>query len=349
MADTTTLPDALRNALADIGPKLEAGRKIERDISGIASLFVPIKPSDLPQAENEIVAAASLYRWRREWSVIEKFLNTRVSDAAQLAVVNGLEYVFIFHRDGRLREAALRKISEPLPNPFLFAAIAWRLNDWAAPVRQAAVDCAARTFPETSPEIVAEAGMTLLTRQATWGRWGSERALWDAAISRSDVAQSLARLFATRTTGPMASLLRQALRSESMDEHLDYLAHDAVQPAVRATAIQSLVNGYTEWPNGWRWRWIDKSMGVRRRETEFARRGLATSTDTHGLIRRSLNDRAAAVRNVAISGLIQNQADMPDARQLAATMLADRSAAVRERAEFIINRNLSQPETTSGE
>lgn len=343
MRDFTILPDDLRDTLLDIGSKLTEGHKIGRDFSQISDMFAALDPADLPRAESEIVATACLYHWRRESSVIEKLLGTRVSDADQLNAVDGLEYVFIFHRDGRLREAALRKIRGPLPNAFLFAAIAWRLNDWVTPVRQAAVDCATRAFPNTSGEIVAEASMILLARQTTWGRWGSERAILDNAMSRHDVASCLASIFANRTTGPMASLLRQALRGGSMDKHLDYLAVSAVQPAVRAAATQSLVNGYTEWPAGWRWRWIDKSMGVRRRETEFARRALTVAVDRESLIRRGLKDRAAAVRNAAISGLIRNQADVADARQLASAMLTDKSAAVRERAEFVINRDMPKP------
>ena len=54
----------------------------------------------------------------------------------------GLRYLFIFHGDETIREAALGKIVSGLPSPFLFAAIAWRLNDRALPVRRAAAECA---------------------------------------------------------------------------------------------------------------------------------------------------------------------------------------------------------------
>lgn len=340
MRNCSILPTDLNAELLYIGAQLMEGRRICRDISHTPELLAALDPADLSRAESAIVTAASLYHRRSELSVIDKLLRTTVSDADQLARVDGLEYVFIFHKDGRLREAALRKICGPLPNALIFTAIAWRLNDWAAPVRNAAVDCARRTFPDTSGEIIARAAMILLTRQATWGRWNAEREVLNQAMSRRDVASCLANIFATRTTGPVASLLRQTLRFESMDEHLDYLATSAVQPAVRATATQSLVCGHNEWPSGWRWRWIDKSMGIRRRETEFARRPLTIPVDRSRLIRRGLKDRAATVRKTAMSGLIRNEADIADARQLASVMLTDTSAAVRERAEFLINRNL---------
>lgn len=338
MRDLTILPPALGDALREIGSNLESGRKIERKIDDIVRLLHRLDPRHLPQAEGEIVTAAALHRWRREPSLILKLFMGKVSHADQLRAVKRLEYLFLFHRDGRLREAALRNIAGPLPNGFLFAAIAWRLNDWAKPVRQAAVECALRTFAATPPRVIAEAALVLLTRQATWGRWGSEKRILDASFERDDVTSCLADTLATRLIGPMASLLRQALRSHNMDKNLERLAVQAIQPAVRAAAIQSLISGHAEWPSGWRWRWIDKPMGIRRRETTFERRSVDIHADPARWIRIGLQDHAAAVRDTAMSGLIQNQAGIADARFLATSMLADRSAAVRERAEFVLKQ-----------
>lgn len=297
-----------------------------------------VDPRDLAQAEREIVGAAALYRCYGEPSRMEKLFTGRVSDADRLRSIERLEFLFLFHRDGRMREAALRKITGPLPSAFFFSVVTWRLNDWAEPVRQAAVECAARTFPSTSARVVAQAACVLLTRQATWGRWGGERNILNAAFERRDVASCLADIIGASATGPMASPLRQALRADGMDAHLRRLAVDAVQPAVRAAAIQTLIKGRAEWPVGWRWRWIDKSMGVRRRETAFATRPLAVRTDTESTIMLGLRDRAATVRSAAMSGLMQERSAVADARALASAMLDDRSPAVRERAEFVIGR-----------
>lgn len=338
MRSTPVLPNWAIASLRAIGSKLEAGEQLGLEVAESARMLDCVDPRDLAQAEREIVEAAALHRWRREPSLMEKLFASRVSDADQLRSVERLEFIFLFHRDGRMREAALHKIAESLPSAFIFATVAWRLNDWAEPVRRAAMECAARTFPSTSPRIVADAASVLLTRQATWGRWGHEREVLDAAFERRDVGSYLADIIGTSATGPMASLLRQTLRNASMDVHLPRLSIDAVQPAVRAAAIQSLIKGSAEWPVGWRWRWIDKSMGVRRRETAFETRPLEVRSDAESTIRLGLADRSAMVRNAAMSGLIQKQSAVVDARELATAMLNDRSPVVRERADFVIKR-----------
>lgn len=338
MHSTPVLPDRVIAPLRSIGSKLEAGEQLGVGVTESARMLNRVDPRDLAQTEREIVEAAALHRWRREPSLMEKLFASRVSDADQLRSVENLEFPFLFHREGRMREAALHKIAEPLPSAFIFATVAWRLNDWAEPVRRAAMECAARTFPSTPPPIIADAASVLLTRKATWGRWGREREVLDAAFERRDVASCLADLIGTSATGTMASLLCQTLRNGSMDVHLQRLSVDAVQPAVRAAAIQSLIRGRAEWSVGWRWRWIDKSMGVRRREPVFETRPLMVLTDAGSMIRLGLADRSAMVRNAAMSGLIQEQTAMIDARELATTMLKDRSPVVRERAGFVIKR-----------
>jgi hypothetical protein len=343
MRNEPILLERLRDMLADIGSKLEAGRKIDRDLSQLADMFASIDPAELMRAEQEIVATASLHRWRPTPSLTARLFSLRVSDATQMEMVDGLGNLFIFHRDGRLREAALRKLHGPLPNPFLVMAVAWRLNDWAAPVRRAAADCAARTFPETRPKILAEAGLTLLTRYPTWGRLESTPALLDQVVSQRGVGPCMAKLLANRRTGPTASTLHHVLRTDSLDTYLDDLARGAVQPAVRATVLRSLIDGYVEWPNGWRWKWVDKSMGLRRRETVFERRSLTVGSDRNRYIVSGLSDRAAMVRKIAMSGLIRYPTAVADARQLASAMLTDRSAAVRRRAAFILGRSPSRP------
>jgi hypothetical protein len=332
------LPEPTFVALEAVGAGLRAGRPLGTEVAAAASSLNAIDPHHLSQAEQAIVKVAALYRWRREPSALESLLTGRVSDADQLRRVDGLELLFLFHRDGRLREAALRKLAGPLPGAFVFAAVAWRLNDWAEPVRRAAAECALRCFPRTAPQVIAEAAAVLLTRQATWRRWDGERDVLEAAFGRDDVAACLAQIIATSRTGPMASLLRRALRSDSIDKHLPRLPGDAVQPAVRAAALQVLIVGSADWPIGWRWRWIDKSMGVRRRETAFATRPLTVRVDPARLIQAGLQDRAAAVRNAAMAGLIRDQSAVADAGSLASAMLGDRSAAVRARAAFVLGR-----------
>ena len=309
--------------------------KLAAELDTALALLATIEPGHVARADAEIAAVAALHR-RAPQPILGRLISLRPSDTEQLLRTPGLEYLFLFHRDGRLREAALRKIAGGLPNPFLFAAILWRLNDWAAPVREAAVLCARRSFPLTDPAIVARTATELLVRQASWGRWRSEREILDSVFGRDDVAAHLAELIVGGRTGPQASTLRYALRTPALDRHLERIAREAAQPSVRAAALDSLINGRAEWPSGSDWQWIDKSMGLRRRITVFAHRPLTVAPAREELIAAGIGDPSAVVRRVALTGVIRHLPGTAEGRALATPLLADRSPSVRERAEFIL-------------
>lgn len=332
---SSILSSQLVAALGEVGNKLRIGQDASASLRVVLDLLADLDPGHVARADGEIAAAASLYQ-RPAQSTVSKMFSPRPSETSQLLRTPGLEYLFIFHRDGRIREAALLKITGGLPSPFLFAAILWRLNDWATPVRQAAAQCAARSFPATEPAVVARTAAELLARQRTWRRWRDGRSMLDQVFGRSDVAAELANLMAVETTGPQASRLRYALRTPALDEHLEKLAFTAVQPSVRAVALGALIDGRAEWPSGTAWRWIDKSMGVRRRETVFDHRPLATTSPRHALIQRGISDRSAAVRKVALTGIIRHLLGTAESRVLAAPLESDRSPSVREKAQFIL-------------
>lgn len=335
MFAVSVLPNELLTALRRVGIKLERQQRIEAEYRGIVNGLNTLPAILLTRAESEIVEAARLYRWRRQLPILIRLFGRRLTDRAQLRHLPGLEFLFLFHRDGHIREAALVRISGPIPSAFLFAALAWRLNDWVEQVRSAALDCATRVFPITSADIVADAAMALLGRYHSWGRWGPRHQVLEEAFARTDVAEKLANILAGELVGPSATILQYALRSAVMDAHLARLARDAIQPAVRAMATRALIDGVVRWPNGWRWRWIDKSMGIRRSETVFETRALTTPSNRFRHIEVGLIDRSAMVRNAAISGLIRYRDEIPNARTLAASLLTDRSRRVRERAEFL--------------
>jgi hypothetical protein len=337
----SVLPSDLLRSLERVGAKIaDRRRDIADDFEGVVQGLNEISTTKFVQAESEIFQAARLYHHHdRPSSSQFSFLWSRKPfrpTAVQLPNVTGLEYLFLLHRNGFLREAALKKIAGPIPSPFLFVAVAWRLNDWVESVRTAAADCAARTFPETSPSVAAEAAMVLLQRKDKWLRWGAERAMLDMSFARSDVAEELAGRFAKAATGPCATILRQALRGGAIDKHLHCLAQEAIQPAVRAVAANTLIDGFASWPSGRRWRWTDKSMGIRRMESVFEKRAVTVHTDRRLQIATALRDRSAAVRNAAIAALIRYRAEIPEVFSLAASVLNDPSRRVRERAEFLL-------------
>lgn len=343
MSMNSVLPDGLRARLNGLGSRLERQLPIGREFDGILDAISALPPGIVVRADSEIAHAANLQRRRRKYPLVVRLFSPRMADIDQLGRVPGLEFLFLFHRDGHIREAALRRLDTPIPSPFLFAAIAWRLNDWVAPVREAAAECAARCFPLTAPAIVAEAALTLLARENSWGRWTDERHVLRTAFARPDVAHCLAASIRTRRTGPMATILRYALREGGLDAHLETLARDAVQPSVRAVAAQALIDGHATWPDGWTWRWVDKSMGLRRRETLYRHRPLDHGAPRIPVIEASANDRSAIVRRVATSGLIRHEVDTLVARRIAMPLLRDRSPSVREQAEFILRTHRKDP------
>ncbi len=330
-------PD-LHVTLAEIGQKLARSERIGEELVRAVDLMSDLSPADIARADSAIADAALLHIHRQVPSRVGLWLRfrTNVSDMEQLLRTPGLEKLFIFHRDGRLREAALVRLSGGLPNPFLFAAIAWRLNDWAYPVRAAAVLCARRCFPSTAPAVVAATARALLVRRLTWARWANECQPLDEAFTRADVAQHLADIFIQSRTGPAATMLRHALRCPALDQYLNEIARRAVQPAVRAVALETLIDRRAKWPIGYAWEWIDKSMGLRRRVIAFDNRDVDIATSKGDLIARGVHDRSAAVRRVALDAVIRHMSGISEGKEYAAKLAEDSSWSVRERAAFIL-------------
>lgn len=328
------LSEPVVDALGRLRGRLERREDLRDEIRTVLSLLADLPPDKIAQADRAIANAASLYLPYRTGSDV--LPSSRSVWAQQLLQTPGLEYLFLFHRDGRVREAALLKITGGLPTPFLFAAVLWRLNDWAAEVRAAAVRCADRSFPTTAPDVIARTATALLVRQSTWGRWNDERTILDRVLVRHDVAEHLAGLIAGSATGPLASLVRYALRTSALDPHLKRIALEATQPAVRAVALHAIIWGEAEWPSGYAWEWIDKSMGIRRRVIVSDRRPLVVDCSREAMIARGIEDRSAIVRRVALDGVMRYLSGTSTGRGYAAALVGDRSASVRERAEFIL-------------
>lgn len=335
------LSPALRAALSDIGQNLTRGKKIG-ELGQTLDLMAELDPGDIAHVASEIAHAAMLYHWPSRpsdmglWFRLRLGLGAVASEEQQLRRTPGLENLFIFHRDGRIREAALLRFSGGLPNPFLFSAIAWRLNDWVPAVRAAAVCCARRSFPATAAEVIAASAITLLARQRTWARWGKERQPLDEAFNRTDVAKCLANVLIQGRTGPMSTTLRYALRTSAIDIHLDDIARDAVQPSVRAVALDALIEKRAKWPNGYIWEWIDKSLGLRRQVSVFDHRELSIAPSRSSLIACGVRDRSAVVRRVALDGVMRYLLSTREGQDYAALLVTDPSPSVRERAKFIL-------------
>lgn len=316
--------------------KLEAGSRVDDEVRDAIAQMADLSPALAVRLDSHIAAAGELW-YRPTGSRLLPRLWGRVSDAEQLLRTPLLEYIFLFHRDGRLREAALNRVNGGIPSAFLFAAICWRLNDWAAPVRKAAVRCAERCFPATDPAIIASALSDLLYRKDSWSRWQAERQMFDEQLARPDVAACLAAIIVERPTGAMARLLRLVARTPCLDGHLEDIFRSAVQPSVRAAALAMLLNAEAIWPAGRSWQWIDKSMGLRRWAMSFERRPIDVSIPVDELLRLGSEDRSSMVRGIALSGAIRHRRGTALERDYAIKLRDDRSRPVRDRAQFILD------------
>lgn len=328
------LPSSLHSALLSVGDSLERGpssEDLERALEGLGKL--PAKAA--VQGAREIADAAQLTWWPVQKTSLRSLFWPALSKKVLLRRNPDIAWLFLFHQDGRVREQALDTIQAAPTAPFFFAAIAWRLNDWAEPVRRAAVRCASRVFPITDPDVAARAGLYLLDRRLAWERWREEQELLDLVFARHAVMDCLATLLRESSNGALATGLRHALRYPAIDEHLPRLAREAKQPAVRALALRCLIERKAAWPIGFEWQWIDKAYGLKKRIQVYANRAIQAPPRDPTLT-AGLSDRSAVVRRVAADGLIADRSTVPDLDDILARLASDKSPSIRERADYMI-------------
>ena len=308
------------------------GREIIEDVE---SSLARLSPSDINWADGSIANAVRLWRRAEQRSSLLGLFQPHVDDLDMLDREHDLARVFIFHRHGFVRERALLLMKGGLTSGFMVAAMAWRLNDWVRPVRLAALLSFNREIALTNAGVILEAAPYLLGCWSSWQRWDAEQAIaLDNLFSRPDVVLAIYKRLREGTSGPLAYMLRQMLRGPRLDDSLRTLASDAAEPAVRATALRTLLYGEARWPEGFGREWVDKSLGVDRRVTVFGRRDVAEPADKAELIRQGLRDRSAAVRLVA-ADFLTRRSDQHLFRVEVECLSKDRSAAVRARADYL--------------
>lgn len=256
----------------------------------------------------------------------------------RLALNPDLGWLFLFHGDGYLRQAAMEALPGPPRSAFELAAACYRLNDWVENVRLAAEAYAARAFPETDPNVIAGAALFLLEMEPHLQRWSATgRAAVRHLLTRRDTAACLADTLQTALTGRQGYLLQQLLRDPSLDPYLHRLAHDAAHPGVRRVAMTCLLTGQARWLTGFRYEWIDKSMARRKRVPVHETRSLTVAGDLPALLSAAVADRSPKVRAVAADSLIAHRKEATsDMDRLAARLAEDTSPSVRSRAAYYL-------------
>ena len=276
-----------------------------------------------------------------------EIVSPRPSHKELLAKYPKLAWLFLFHHDGYIRENALSAIHSPPQSPFMLAAIALRLNDWVDEVRSESLRCFSRIAPHLPASLVEAVSHYFLDRWRYWGRWDASMVLAiDQLLERPDIVTAIVRRFQTALVGPLATMLSYALRHPTYDSSLVLLATTAKVPSVRATAIQTIVQGYAKWPTGFVQQWVDKRYGFKRRVVTYDRRTLSVSVPVNEVIALGLQSRSVMVRRVSAQGLIEHGKNFPELEKTIAQLMRDNDASIRERGLFL---NKHQKERSDGE
>lgn len=314
--------------------RVATGRGSSRKAINAASSFVEATASLSLRDLNECVAIIRDEEWSARRSVmVKRWWKPRRPPEQTLTWLDLMSW------DGFRRERMIRSIAGGLPNSFLFAVLLHRLNDWVPQVRAAACEVVPVAARATEPGVVATVLLSLLPRTPTWGRTGPEEmdTLLDL-LTVPSVTEAVCAKLRHATSGPAATALTQALRRDAMDPHLETLT-EAVQPAVRARAYRTLLDGRARWTDGYEYVWTDKSMGERKKVPAVKYRTLTARPSIEGVLTRALVDRSAAVRRVGGDALIAHRHDLGAmTTELAKRLAADPYPSLAERGRWLLDR-----------
>ncbi len=333
------LPADIVDELRKAEPVLALNKWNAAHVERVLSILDTLPPAMVVRADYELRWVLGLYdsapygtAYWRPGSILA------AQDVARLARVPDLAYLFLFHSNGRLRERALECLRSGARSPFFLAAIALRLNDWAAPVRSAAVACADTVFPLTDSSIVEAAAYFLLAQRYEWCRWTvTETAPLDRALQRADVAERLIGTLLDATSGPVGPLFRSALRGTGFDRWLPRLALEARHPELRKVALQALIQRTVRWPSHRERRWIDKSQGRYREALVFASRPVESDVLAEQALMMAARDQSVTVRRIAVITLLTEGRSLAGFAEAAALLINDKNRALRERTAYALS------------
>jgi hypothetical protein len=251
-----------------------------------------------------------------------------------------LTWIDLCSGDGYERERTLRTISGAAPNSFFLALAVRRLNDWVAQVREAAREKLIDIAQNSDPEHVVDVLCFTLPNWTSWGRLEAlDRQILVEITTIEKVVLSLKSRIILATSGPMAAILAQAGRADSLDSYMHEIATSAIQPSVRAKAYQCLLEKKMVWIAGQQWKWIDKQYCKGRFQPILRERPLSVVSPFVETLKLAVNDRSPMVRRVAGDALIRELKSIgAEAIKFAESLSRDPSPSVAERGNYALGR-----------
>ena len=242
--------------------------------------------------------------------------------------------------NGHHRERALRKLNEGAPNCFLLAFVLRRLNDWVPEVRAVARDRIPAIAKNTKSKHLLEALWGILPYLHTWGRLQADDvAVLVNLLGTDDIPLQLTAKLIAMTAGPAPSILAQMGRQPAFDSFLPHVSEAAIQPAVRAKAYKSQLDGYTTWIESYQWVWTDKRWGKGRYRPVINKRKVSINGSFLEILMAAAKDKSPFVRKVAGNALFMDLGDFREGTVPIAKILSkDVSPSVAERGRFALKR-----------
>ena len=193
----------------------------------------------------------------------------------------------------------------------------------------------------TNPQHLAAALGYILRYWTSWGRMSPASKQDALVVLLSDaVAAQLATALAQSPAGPMTTLLAQLGQVATIDRHLPHIAVQAIQPALRAKAYQSLLSGKTTWVAGKEQEWIERRHNLYRWRTHLDSRPLTITVEHDPTLQQAAADRSPIVRRVAADAIIAALPHLgPSEQHLAARLAVDPNPSVAERGAYILHHS----------
>ncbi|MBW8640007.1 hypothetical protein K1W69_22620 [Hoeflea sp. WL0058] len=333
----SVLPPSLQQALKDVGPCLKSGTVSLRQVAYLRDRYRTVCPSTMYHASSHIRQIAEIWEntpYAPTIRAIQKPLirlgALRSSPFQQIRNMPDLAWLYLFHGSGYVREASLSSIQTAPLSAFEYAAIAYRLNDWVAQVRDAALDCAERVLGKADPAIAAEFAFKSLDLIGSRGRMSAKaKDFIYSVILKPDVLLPLRNRILSERTSFVGRTFRSLLPHPEFDDHLQIIACQAVSPSARAIAMRTLLSGEAKWVVGY-----DMNHDFIR-SPRFEVRPVSTEFGYEGLLSEAASDNASAVRKVAADMLIAHRHKTTTRMdEIAEVLSMDHNAAVRSRIDF---------------